>query len=125
MSDWAVSLASMVVAALSGLAAWASQKAAARASTLNTSTTSRVEMEREAYERARKFDTDTITRQDNELLELQDKYNEIKQKNADLNDQVVMLTAENRGLLREHTELTRQVLSLTERIAALEAAAGS
>lgn len=66
----ATAIASILVAAVAAFGAWASQRAAARASQLNTMTTSRVDMEREAYDRARAFDTETIRRQDLEIEEL-------------------------------------------------------
>lgn len=88
----ATNIATIFVATIAALSAYASQRAAARAAVLNTSTTSRVDMEREAYERARKFDIDTIERQDREIAEL-------------------------RG---ENEELRGQVLALRLRVATLE-----
>lgn len=61
---------SVAVAAIAAVAAYASQRASSRASVLNNSTTSRVDMEREAYLRARQYDTETIRRQDSELDDL-------------------------------------------------------
>lgn len=72
-----VNIASVLVALIAALAAYASQRAAAKASTTN----SRTDMEREAYERARKFDTDTIERQDAEIAELRA---EIQQLRAEI-----------------------------------------
>ena len=63
-------IVTVIVAIIAAGSAYASQRAAARASTLNTSTTTRVDMEKEAYDRARKFDIETIQRQDAEILEL-------------------------------------------------------
>jgi biopolymer transport protein ExbB/TolQ len=65
-----VNIASIVVAIIAALSAYASSRAASRASTLNTQTSSRIDMEREAYERARAFDVATIARQDLELAAL-------------------------------------------------------
>lgn len=62
--------ASIVVAIVAALAAWAAQRSAAKASMTNTNTTSRTDMEKEAYDRARAFDTETIKRQDEEIKEL-------------------------------------------------------
>lgn len=69
------SLATLAVAVIAALSAWASQRAASRASTTNTNTTSRVEMEKEAYDRARAYDTETISRQDAEIAELRSEHN--------------------------------------------------
>jgi hypothetical protein len=65
-----INVGSIIVAVIAAAAAYASQRAAARASTLNTTATSRVEMEKDAYNRARAFDTETIRRQDEEISEL-------------------------------------------------------
>ena len=67
--DWG-NWVTILVAVIAALSAYASQRAAAKATTLNTSTTSRVDMEKEAYDRARKFDIETIERQDAEIAEL-------------------------------------------------------
>lgn len=67
--DWA-NVVTVFVAIIAAGSAYASQRAAARASQLNTQTTSRVDMEKEAYDRARKFDIETIERQDAEIAEL-------------------------------------------------------
>jgi predicted RNase H-like nuclease (RuvC/YqgF family) len=66
------SLASLLVAAVAAAGAWASQRAASKASTKNVDATSRVEMEKEAYDRARSYDTETIKRQDEEIKELRE-----------------------------------------------------
>lgn len=94
-----VSIGSIAVALVAGFSAVASQRAAAKASILNTQTTSRVDMEREAYERARNFDTETIRRQDEELDDLRTRVRVLEDKNA---------------LLRtENYETKRSVNSLT------------
>jgi predicted RNase H-like nuclease (RuvC/YqgF family) len=77
--------ASIIVGIISGSSAYASQRAAARASTKNVDTTSRTEMEREAYERARNYDTSTIQRLTEEIKEL-------RQENKELRDEVLRLT---------------------------------
>lgn len=65
-----VSVASLLVALIAAVGAWATQRTSAKASTTNATTSSRVDMEREAYERARTYDTETIRRQDEEIAEL-------------------------------------------------------
>lgn len=62
------SLISLAVAAVAAVGAWASQRASSKASTVST----RMDAEKEAYERARKMDTETITRLQNENKELRD-----------------------------------------------------
>lgn len=72
----ATNLASIAVAVIAALAAIASQRSASRASTAG----SRLDAEREAYERARKFDTDTIARQAQELKELREEKEELEEQ---------------------------------------------
>jgi predicted RNase H-like nuclease (RuvC/YqgF family) len=73
------------------IAAWSAiqaQKAAAAASRTNTETASRLEAEKEAYERARKFDVETINRQDTEIQELREEVTKLKARIADLEKEV-------------------------------------
>lgn len=65
-------LATVAVAVIAAGGAWASQRAAARASKVNTSVAGRLEAEKEAYERARAFDIQTIERQDQEIRDLRE-----------------------------------------------------
>lgn len=67
-----IDLGGALVAIIAGLGAWAAQRSAAKASKTNTTVSGRLEAEREAYERARSFDTQTIERQDAELTRLRD-----------------------------------------------------
>lgn len=69
-----VNIGTILVALIAAAGAWASQRAASRASMANTSTSSRVEMEKEAYDRARAYDTETIKRQDAEIAELREEH---------------------------------------------------
>lgn len=67
-----VDLGGILVAVIAALGAWAAQRSAARASRINTSVSGRLEAEKNAYERARAFDIQTIERQDAEIAELQE-----------------------------------------------------
>lgn len=89
-----IDIASVIVSLIAASAAIASQRAAARASVVNTKETSRVDMEKEAYERARAYDTETIRRQDAEI-------EEIRASNIQLNDDLKILHADNKQL---HTD---------------------
>jgi len=60
----------IAVAFISGLAAYLAQRSASKASTTGATVTSRLDAEKEAYERARAFDLQTIERQDAELRAL-------------------------------------------------------
>lgn len=84
----------VLVAIISFVSAWASQRAANKASTTNVQTETRVDMEREAYVRARKFDMDTITRQDGELKELRKRVSDLEQNEEKLEHEIESLKEE-------------------------------
>lgn len=88
-------IASVIVSLIAALAGFASQRSAAKAQTRTAATSSRAELEKEAYERARAFDTETIKRQDDELSEL-------RQHVKDLNSDVKRMASENETLHREN-----------------------
>lgn len=71
----AVNLATVIVAIIAAAGAWASQRAAAKAASNNTLVGGRVDMEKEAYNRARVFDTETINRQNKEIDDLRIDHN--------------------------------------------------
>lgn len=96
----ATAVATVIVAIVAAGSAYASQRAASRASTLNTQTSSRVEMEREAYDRARAFDTETIKRQDAEIEELRAEILELRGELRDRDHQIHDLR--NRIFMLEH-----------------------
>lgn len=80
---------------------------------MNVNTSTRVDMEKDAYERARKFDTDTIARQDAEILEL-------RTDNRDLHEKIAVARTEAREARREAREAQAENHALRERIAVLE-----
>lgn len=83
--------ATMAVALIAAISAYASQRAAARASIVNTATSSRDDREREAYERARKYDVETIERQDEEISELKLERDTLKAQVRELLERVGIL----------------------------------
>jgi hypothetical protein len=91
----AVNIATIIVALIAAAGAWASQRTAARAARENTIVGGRVDMEKEAYDRARAFDTETIKRQDAELEELRQKHaqcaDEIKEMRAQYETEITLL----------------------------------
>jgi len=85
-------VASVIVAIIAAAAAYASQRAAAKATVINTKTTNQSEDIRaqadalkEGYERARKFDVETIQRQDAEITELRTEVSRLVAQNRALN----------------------------------------
>lgn len=104
----------LAIAAFTSLAALASQRSASKASTMNADTASRVEMEKEAYNRARAFDTETITRQDKRIEELE-------RDNLNLHEQLGAARSEARAARTDARAAHAENISLRERIAVLEA----
>lgn len=72
----AATIASLIVAVIAALAAIASQRAASKASVVNSKTMA----ETEAYNRARKMDIDTIERLDKENKELREREKELEEQ---------------------------------------------
>lgn len=88
------SVASVFVAAVAALSAFASQRAAANASIKNADTASRTAIETEAFERAKGFYTDTIDRQAREISDLETDVGRLKTQVADTETEVRLLRAE-------------------------------
>lgn len=74
----AAEIASILVAVVAALGAWAAQRTASKTAKINTQVSGRLEAERGAYERARKFDTETIKRQDEEIKQLRELNDELR-----------------------------------------------
>jgi len=70
-------------------------------------------MEKEAYERARRFDTETIARQDKEIEEL-------RADNRTLHEKIAIARSEAREARRESRESHAENQRLRERILLLE-----
>lgn len=85
------SLQALFVALVSALGAYSAARAANKASVRNTDSNNRVEMEKEAYERARKLDTDTIARQDAEMEELRVENKRLREDNRALHEEILTL----------------------------------
>lgn len=94
---FATSLASIIVAVVAAYGAFSSQKQVSKAARYS----SRLDFERDAYERARKFDTETITRQDMELEELKREISLLRKENKQLRDRVKKLEATTFHLERD------------------------
>lgn len=109
-----------VISLIAAGSAYASQRASSKASTLNTQTTSRVDMEKDAYNRALVYDTDTIDRQDKEIKEVRDENRIVTESVKVLGKENERLREENISLRASNTALTAQVSSLMQRVEHLE-----
>lgn len=109
----AVNLATVIVAIIAAAGAWASQRAASKATRDNTMVGGRVDMEKEAYNRARAFDTETISRQNVEI-------DDLRVKNESLDKQVQEIKnlheVEIRNLRARIARLERDTADNTEEI---------
>lgn len=110
MGDTAI--ASIIAATIAGLVGWATsrqsrkaQEASAEAAVANQAVSSRTDLERDAFERAKGFYTDTIDRQHAEHIEDQEEI-------AGLNDRVRSLEAEKATDRRKITVLENRVSRL-------------
>jgi uncharacterized membrane protein YccC len=79
-------LGAIIVATIAALGAWAAQHAAAAASRANTLVSTKLDAEKEAYQRARTLDVQTIERQDREIKEL-------REENQRLRDELKLVKA--------------------------------
>lgn len=83
----------ITVAAIAAGGAWAAQRAASKATVVST----RMDAEKEAYERARQFDLDTINRQQEEIKVLRER---------------LAITEDKLRTLLEHERSSRTPISL-------------
>jgi len=77
-------------------------------------------MEKEAYERARKLDTETIKRQDEQLDELLENQKAINTDMKMVNKENERLHKENILILEDNTRLRAEVARLRQRVVRLE-----
>lgn len=96
--DGGTVLAGLAGVIITALATVATQRAAAKAAVRNAELTSRTDLEREAFERAKGFYTDTIDRQAAEIRELEGDVERLKAKVAELERDLT--TAKNTLRLR-------------------------
>jgi predicted nuclease with TOPRIM domain len=115
-----IAVGSIIVSLIAALGGWASAKASSRASTTNVVTSSRVEMEKEAYERARALDTETINRQKVELLELREEADEHERDIQQLHYANDRLHQENQMVLADNRRLREELAHLRTRFTRLE-----
>lgn len=113
-------IASILVSLIAALAGYASQRSAAKASTRNVATSSRTELEKEAYERARAFDTETIKRQDAELAELRENQKHLNEDIKLVNAENYKLHDENKLILEDNNALRAEVRALRLRVTRIQ-----
>src|SRR5690349_13999320 len=109
-------IASIIISLIAALGGWAAARESRKATTTNTVTSGRVEMEKEAYERARALDTETIRRQEEKIDKLEEEAEEadrdiqqLHYANDQLRQQNERLVADNRRIREALTELQVRV----------------
>lgn len=81
-------LASIIIALIAAGTGIASQRSASKALEKTNQTSNRVEMEKEAYIRARKLDVETIERQEEEISELRDENRRLRDEMRNLKNRI-------------------------------------
>lgn len=95
-----IDLASLGAAAIAAGGSWLARKSASKATVDSSTITSRLDMEKEAYERARALDTETIERQERELRRLRASDEEKDLKLARQEIEIRTLRAQIRALAK-------------------------
>ena len=90
-----IDIAPILVAVVAALGAWAAQRSASKTSKSNLATSGRLEAEHGAYQRARTFDVQTIERQHDEIVSLQDANERLRREVIVLQKRVARLEALN------------------------------
>lgn len=98
-------IATVIAAVIAALAAIATQRSAAAAAVRNQSVSSRTDIEKEAFERAKGFYTDTIDRQDANIHELEDDVTSLKGRVRALEEEL----ARERGRNQTNEEKIREL----------------
>lgn len=114
------SIGAVIVALIAALGAWASARSNSRAAMVNA----RAQAEVEAYSRARAMDDRTIKRQDEEIEEIKQNYDELNIRFKQISRDNELLHAENVALRRTHSQQVRKLheenQALRERVERLE-----
>lgn len=75
----AIDISAIAIAIIALGSSWVTARTSSKATTINNETNARVEMEKEAYTRARDFDINTIERQNEQIEKLQRENRELKE----------------------------------------------
>lgn len=84
----ATAIATVIAAAIAGLVGWATSRTAARAQVQAAQVTTRTDIEKEAFERARAYYGDALDRQDAEIRRQDAEISELHQEVDQLKHQV-------------------------------------
>lgn len=90
----AIDISAIAIAIIALGSSWVTSRTSSKATTINNETNARVEMEKEAYNRARDFDINTIERQKEQIETLQRENRELKQTVQQLTERLNRLEKE-------------------------------
>jgi len=104
----AIDVASLGAAAIAAAGSWLARRSAGKATVDSTTITSRLDMEKEAYERARALDTETIERQEREIKELRELREQDRQRDREKDARLQRQEEEIRRLKAQIRALARR-----------------
>ena len=90
----AIDISAVIIAVIALGSSWVTARTSSKATTINNETNARVEMEKEAYARAREFDVNTIERQNEQIENLQRENRELKETIRVLTERINRLEKE-------------------------------
>jgi TolA-binding protein len=112
-------VSSIIISIIAATGGTLAARQAAKAQMKNVTTTSRVEMEKEAYERARKMDTATIEQQERKIAKLEGEVEELEAKVEEQDDSLRQLHYANDKLHQDYQMSLADNRRLREEIAQL------
>lgn len=120
-------ISAIVVSIVAATGSWLAARQGAKAQMKNVATSSRVEMEKEAYERARKMDTETIASQEKKIVKLEGEIEELEVKVEEQENDIRQLHYANNKMhqdnqlsLADNRRLREEVAQLRLRFTRLE-----
>lgn len=123
-ASFVTAVASIIVGSVAAIAGFAAQRSAAKATVQTTNISTQAQALDQAYERARKFDLETITRQDEEIDELRATNTSQSHSIRKLRENDRKQQKEIRELNEANEALHAQVVALTLRLAKYEQKGG-
>lgn len=99
-----VAIATVIAALIAGLAGWATARTSAKSEVRRQETASRTDIEKEAFQRAKDFYTDTIDRQAKQIDELEDDVDGLKKRATEADTEI--------GRLRQELDVAKRALRL-------------
>ena len=110
MADYLELIAAIIVALLGLLGGYITRQQGIRSKDVESRAERRLRAEDEAYGRARKLDTDTITRQNAEIEDMHSENQDLRERIDRLEVQMDAMRSENHALQLRVTELEQELV---------------